>query len=131
MHEIWTTERALQALTRMTRKQLSYPTDIERAARRWQANCGPCALAAVLGVPVQRAQALLPDWPGYTTITCVKAALARVTAVGARLPSDGLVFLQWGGHDHKPVKAQYRSGRRRAGCSTSTSFGQKNSNSSF
>jgi hypothetical protein len=96
----------------MTRTKLYYPTDIERAAQRWQANCGPCSLAAVLGMPVQRVQALLPDWPGYTNITCMKAALARakarVTEVGARLPGYGLVFLQWGGHDHKPVKAQYR-----------------------
>lgn len=63
----------------MALADLYLPTDLEAAAVLWQANCGPGALAALLGIEVYDTQAWLggDQWPGWTTMTVMKAALTK------------------------------------------------------
>lgn len=89
-----------------------YPNDIDEAAEVWGANCGPCSLAAVLNKSLSEVRPLMTDFPGYTTPTYMRQVLALAEIphqlVWRRRPNNsGLVFVQWGGHDHKPVRAQY------------------------
>src|SRR5687768_4399357 len=82
--------------------KLWHPPDIERAADEWEANCGPCSLAAILGARVRAVRRYFPHFPErpYTTITTMKAALDRAgvgyVPLGPHLPRYGLVFLGWG-----------------------------------
>jgi hypothetical protein len=91
-----------------------YPSDIEEAHERWGANCGPCSLAAVLNLPVNKVRDLLDGFESrrYANPTHLKAALDRAgiryKAIGPKLPRHGLAFIQWGGHESKPIKVQYR-----------------------
>ncbi|NOJ92037.1 hypothetical protein HMI51_03625 [Corallococcus coralloides] len=89
------------------------PSDLLAANAAWGANCGPGALAAVLGVPVM---GLRPHFPKpWTTPTVMQAAL---TATGRRFqlhqgfPAGdllGLAFVQFRGTwDTAPERAQYR-----------------------
>lgn len=91
-----------------------YPSDIEEANELWGANCGPCSLAAILNLPVNKVRKLLDGFEArhYANPTHLKAALDRAgvkyKAIGPSLPRYGLAFIQWGGHQAKPVKVQYR-----------------------
>lgn len=91
-----------------------YPPDIEVAADEWNANCGPCSLAAILNLTLTETRPLLNgfDKRGYMNITHVTDALkAASRSFRARLktrPQYGLAFIQWGGHEKKPAFVQYR-----------------------
>ncbi|HEY6231463.1 MAG TPA: hypothetical protein VIW64_09365 [Pyrinomonadaceae bacterium] len=91
-----------------------YPNDIEAAADSWSANCGPCALAALLEVPVNQVRDVLDgfDQRKYMNITHMKNALDRCGierhSLGKQLPQHGLAFIQWGGHEAKPHFVQYQ-----------------------
>ncbi len=91
-----------------------YPSDIEEAHELWGANCGPCSLAAVLDLSVNDVRGLLDGFElrRYTNPTQLKAALDRAGVkyrpIGPNLPHYGLVFVQWGGHESKPINVQYR-----------------------
>jgi hypothetical protein len=93
---------------------MTYPPDIQQSYEVWGANCGPCSLAAVLNLSVNDVRGLFDGFEsrGYTNPTHLKAALDRARvkyrAVGPNLPRYGLAFIQWGGHETKPIKAQYR-----------------------
>src|SRR5687767_4354213 len=65
----------------MTTHRLTHPPDIDRAYDAWQANCGPCSLAAVLGRPVMRVKTLFPHFAAgryFTNVTHMRQALADV-----------------------------------------------------
>jgi hypothetical protein len=93
---------------------LTYPPDIEEAWQWYRASCGPCALAAVTASRVMDVRDDLDDGyahRGYMHPTHMKIAVdnfpgIRAWTIGARLPTYGLVFVQWGGHHAKPIKVQ-------------------------
>lgn len=88
------------------------PPDVIAANDAWGANCGPTALAAVLGCPVmdlREAFAWFPQ-PAHTTPTRIEQALRHLTLVGRtggwsrvadtdwpRSPFRGLAMMQWTG----------------------------------
>lgn len=89
-----------------------YPPDIE-AAESWGANCGPAALAAILELSMSQVRPMLGDFESrqFMNLTDVKAVLTRAGrgfSSQSHAPRHGLIFIQWGGHDHKPARAQYR-----------------------
>jgi len=91
---------------------MKYPEDIEEAAESWGANCGPCSLAAILEKSLADVRPFLNGFRGYMTPTHMREALMIAGVphriVWRRRPNrSGLVFVQWGGHEHKPVRAQY------------------------
>ncbi|RKI22828.1 hypothetical protein D7Y27_43240 [Corallococcus sp. AB004] len=97
----------------MNSLSLFTPPDLLASNAAWGANCGPGALAAVLGVPVM---GLHPYFAKpWTTPTAMQAAL---TAKGRRFqlhqgfPAGdllGLAFVQFRGTwDSLPERAQYR-----------------------
>jgi len=93
---------------------MKYPTDIDEAAELWGANCGPCALAAILERSLADTRALLDS---FEQRQCMNIGdMQRALAAAGRAftpkrlkakPSHGLVFVQWGGHESKPTRAQY------------------------
>jgi hypothetical protein len=95
---------------------MKFPTDIEAANEAWGANCGPCALAAILGRKVEDVRSLVMpmfEKKGCMTPTDMKAALdkagvAHSSGPKKEWPECGLVFIQWGGFESRPVIAQYR-----------------------
>lgn len=93
---------------------MKYPKDIDRAIEEWNANCGPTALAAILDRTLADTRPLVNgfDQRGYMNIGHVLAALTNAkVSFKARLkrrPGYGLIFVQWGGHEDKPIRAQYR-----------------------
>lgn len=93
---------------------MKYPLDIEAAVNEWDANCGPSAIAAILDSPLSKIRPLLLsfDRRQCMNIGDVQQALslAQVKFKGGLkvIPENGLVFIQWGGHERKPVRAQYR-----------------------
>src|SRR5882672_1621758 len=93
---------------------MRYPSDLEQAADEWNANCGPGALAAILDLSLAETKPLLRRFEhcGCMNITDVLNALtAAQRTFTSRLkarPAYGLIFIQWGGHSHKPARAQYR-----------------------
>lgn len=93
------------------------PPDVEDAYDAWGANCGPCALAAVLGVPVSRVRRLFPDferkpWVNPSTMwTALTLARRKAVKRGWDWPAYGLACVQWDGWwcaKDKPVKLAYR-----------------------
>lgn len=93
---------------------LSYPPDTEAAYVAWNASCGPCSIAAIIGARVNEIRDYLEEigYRGFMNVTDIKATLDiipgyRYWSIGPQLPKLGLAFIQWGGHDHKPVKVQY------------------------
>ena len=79
------------------------PTDVDAAYEAWGADCGPCALAALLGREVEAVRTLLDEgFPKrrYMNPTHMLEALDRA---GVRyehtggFPSRGLAFIQWEG----------------------------------
>lgn len=96
------------------------PPDIDEAFEDWGANCGPAALAAVLGIPLAELRPHLGDFEQrrYMNPTHMMQACQRLRLHGTtnkRWPSIhelALVFIQWGGPWLKPgvpVGAAYRN----------------------
>ena len=97
--------------------------DLEAASDTWGCNCGPAALAAILGLTLEEVRPRFgPDWPGYTNPTAMFAALQRQAVrwtelrpglSGAPLPWPrfGLARIQWEGpwtRPGVPIAARYR-----------------------
>ena len=86
----------------------------------WGANCGPAAIAAVVGVTLDALRPAMGDFErkGYTNPTLMWAVLDRVAAgrwyrqlAPLTWPRWGLVRVQWGGpwtRPGAPVAAAYR-----------------------
>lgn len=93
---------------------MKYPTDIDEAADEWNANCGPAALAAILDRSLAQVRPLLNEfdkkpWMNVTQIQgALKAAGVEFKGRLKTRPAYGLVFIQWGGHEKKPVFVQYK-----------------------
>lgn len=93
---------------------MKFPTDIDEAYEQWGANCGPCSIAAILERSVNDIRPFLGDFESrrYMNITHLKNALdsagVKYRSIGPNLPNYGLVFVQWGGHEAKPIRVQYR-----------------------
>jgi hypothetical protein len=105
----------------MTRTEhLPYnPPDVDAAHAAWKANCGPCALAALLGRPVMAVRDLFPAYPRrpWCNPTQMKAALGaagarwRLTSLKFYWPVTGLAFVQFDGpwcSPEVPVAVAYR-----------------------
>ena len=81
------------------------PPDVDAAYDAWGANCGPCSLAAVLGVSVEAVRPFMDSgWERrrYTNLMHMYAALrnagAKVSPTpGTEFPAHGLAFIQWKG----------------------------------
>lgn len=105
------------------------PPDVSEAYEAWGANCGPCALAAILRKLVMSVRDLFDGFEArrYVNPThmlaAIKAAGKRATTTpchdwregekhrrGRQLPAYGLAFLQFSGGwwDTKPETVQYR-----------------------
>lgn len=97
--------------------------DAERANDEWGANCGPAALAAVLGKPLGDVRPHLVGFAlkGYTNPTMMFDALRSLdiqhkrnkpsTSRGCPWPKFGLAHIQWEGPWTKPgvpMRARYR-----------------------
>lgn len=95
------------------------PADAERAYDAWGCNCGPTALAAICGLTLDEARALLPgfDRRRYTNPSMMSHAL-REAGRGSRqidpvdcFPAWGLLRVQWEGPwmaPGVPIAARYR-----------------------
>jgi hypothetical protein len=90
--------------------------DAEAAAVAWGANCGPGALAAVLGLTLEDVRPHLVDFTrkGYTNPTMMLDALRSLGVVWSHATADwpdgGLVRVQWEGPwtaPGVPVRARY------------------------
>ena len=79
------------------------PSDVDAAYESWGANCGPCSLAAILGVPVADVRQYVNgfDKKRYMNLTEMMAALTAAgktfDMVPRRFPRHGLAFIQWKG----------------------------------
>ncbi len=90
--------------------------DAQRAADAWGANCGPGALAAVLGKTLDDVRPHLVgfDLKGYTNPTMMFVALHELGVKWKDVPgwpTNGLVRVQWGGpwmRPGVPIRARYR-----------------------
>lgn len=96
-------------------------TEFQTAYETWGANCGPTALAAVLGKSLQEIRPHMGDFErmGYTTPNLMFDALRSIKAqwrtthpstIG-KLPTRSLLRVQWGGPwmlPEVPIKARYR-----------------------
>lgn len=79
--------------------------DAHAASDEWGANCGPGALAAILGSDLSQVRSLLEgfDAKRYTNPTMMFAALDKSgrgwkrLSIGAQLPTWGLLRIQWHG----------------------------------
>lgn len=91
-----------------------YPSDCEQAYDVFGANCGPASIAAILNRNVMDIRSYLDGFEQrkYMNPTHVKATLDKMRigykVLGTQMPINGLVFIQWGGHENKPITAQYR-----------------------
>ena len=91
--------------------------DAEKAYREWGANCGPGALAAIMGMTLEQVRPHIPDFDAkrYTSPTMMYAALKNIgrpwEKIVAGWPIYGLVRVQWEGPWTKlgvPIAARYR-----------------------
>jgi hypothetical protein len=91
----------------------------ERAYDEWGCNCGPTALAAICGLTLDEARALLPGFDArrYTNPSMMAHALREAGRASRRIdptacfPSWGLLRIQWEGpwtQPGVPIKARYR-----------------------
>ena len=92
---------------------LYVPSDVETAYAAWKANCGPCAVAAVLGREVNDVRELFVPWPGYTNPTAIRRAFERagrrVTPNTEETVQLGVGFVQFEGPWEKGgARAAYR-----------------------
>lgn len=97
------------------------PTDLDAAYEAWGCNCGPAALAALLGVECEAVRALFPGFEKrrYVNPTHMLQALLQlpgradgtINSRNPQRPEFGLLFVQWGGPWLKPgvpIGAAYR-----------------------
>lgn len=94
-------------------ENLYVPTDVDEQHDSWGANCGPAAVAALLGREVAGVRELFEPWPGYTNPTLVKRALERagrrVTKSTEQEVQQGLGFVQFEGPwERGGARAAYR-----------------------
>ena len=98
--------------------------EAEAAHAKWGANCGPAALAAIMGLTLDQVRPHMGDFEskGYTNPTLMFAALDSIgrrwrrarcvdTPFGMRWPDYGLVRVQWEGPwtaPGVPLRARYR-----------------------
>jgi len=91
--------------------------DTEAASEAWGANCGPGALAAVLGLTLEQVRPHLGDFERkhYTNPTLMLAALHSLEVTWCNSPNDwpdsGLIRVQWEGPwtaPGVPIRARYR-----------------------
>lgn len=92
--------------------------DVRRASEEWGCNCGPAALAAILGKTLDEVRPHLGEFENrrYTNPTMMKQALASLGATwfGARqrcFANYGLCRVQWSGpwlNRGVPIQARYR-----------------------
>lgn len=98
----------------MSTPPATFTTDAELLAahERWGANCGPAALAAACGLPIDSVRPALPAFgrTGYTNVRMMHEAIAVLgfrasyrpdfagrNGATAAFPAHGLVRLQFGG----------------------------------
>ena len=93
------------------------PEQAERAYNDWGCNCGPTALAAIMGMTLDDVRPLIPgfDAKHYTNPTMMNEALRSIgrpwAKIGAIWPKYGLVRVQWEGpwtNPGVPMRARYR-----------------------
>lgn len=104
--------------------------DAERAHEEWGCNCGPSALAAIVGLTLDEVRPLMGDFEskGYTNPTLMFQSLDRARVQWSKRPvkqwpNYGLARIQWTGQWTKPgapARAAYRhthwvGGMRHAG----------------
>jgi hypothetical protein len=91
--------------------------DAIRANEEWGCNCGPGALAAIMGMTLDEVRPHIPgfDTRRYTNPSMMNGALANIgrpwRKAGAVWPAYGLVRLQWEGpwtEPGVPMAARYR-----------------------
>jgi len=91
--------------------------EMQRANAAWGANCGPGALAAMIGVTLDEIRPFLGDFErkGYANPTLMFAALdeigCRWRKIGPHFPTYGLARIQWEGPwtaPGVPLRARYR-----------------------
>ena len=91
--------------------------DADRAHADWGANCGPGALAAIMGMTLDEVRPHLIgfDQKHYTNPTMMNDALRRIgkpwQKIGANWPQYGLVRVQWEGpwtQPGVPMRVRYR-----------------------
>lgn len=98
--------------------------EADKAYEDWGCNCGPAALAAILGLTLDEAHVLIPDFDGkrYTNPTMMFKALEaarreytgrtyKVDSATTEFPHYGLVRIQWNGpwtQPGVPMAARYR-----------------------
>lgn len=83
------------------------PPDVDAAHDSWKANCGPAALAALLGVPVADVRRAFPSFPAkpWCSPTQMLEAIRLLGRRGVSTPgepgrrqlSDGLAYVQFTG----------------------------------
>ena len=89
------------------------PKDVDSAHNEWKANCGPAAVAAILGRSVHSVRSAFPGFPAkpWTNVTTMKSALRSLgvefAVVADKMPDHGLAFLQFN-RPELPTRAQYR-----------------------
>lgn len=91
--------------------------DAEAAHSEWGCNCGPAAIAAVMGLKLDEVRPFMGDFERkrYTNPTLMFETLDRLgrpyARIGTRVPSFGLVRIQWEGpwtEPGVPIRARYR-----------------------
>lgn len=92
-------------------------SDSDRANTEWGANCGPHALAAILGKTLDEVRPSLGEFPGYTNPTRLGAALRHfgvpyelVKGMKSNTLCQGINRVQWEGpwlNPGVPVAAAY------------------------
>ena len=91
--------------------------DAYRAYNEWGANCGPGALAAIMGMTLDQVRPHMGDFESkrYTNPTLMNDALRSIgrpwKKIGAIWPNYGLVRVQWEGpwtNPGVPMRARYR-----------------------
>lgn len=99
------------------RKPLFSLEDAERAYEAWGANCGPGAIAAIMGMTLDDVRPHMGDFERkhYTNPTLMFDVLLSIgrpwKKIGATWPHYGLVRVQWEGpwtEPGVPMRARYR-----------------------
>ena len=74
------------------------PAEMYSSYLLWGANCGPVALAAILGKSLNEIRRLIPEFNGGMTIAQLIEAIGRAgrkcLSVGAEYPSHGIALVQ-------------------------------------
>jgi hypothetical protein len=111
---------AQRAVVDLGRERPPFPrfsaSDVNQAHDEWGVNCGPAALAAIMGMTLADVRPHMGDFEakGYTNPTLMFAALESIgrpwRRIGSEWPKYGLVRVQWEGPWTKhgvPIRARY------------------------